>query len=49
MSAFGWIIMVVSVCGMTGLFCWCIRKVLTLPEGTEHIHSQSDIDPHDKD
>lgn len=49
MSTFGWIIMIVSVCGMTGLFTWCIRKVLTLPEGTEHIHSQSDIDPHDED
>lgn len=49
MSVAGWIIMFVSVFGMTLLFFWCIRKVLTLPDGTEHIHSQSDIDPHDKE
>jgi len=41
--------MLVSVFGMTALFFWCICKVLTLPEGTERIHSQSDIDPHDKE
>jgi len=49
MTPAGWIIMVFSVCGMTGLFIWCIRKVLRLPEGTKHIHSQSDIDPHDQE
>lgn len=49
MSTAGWIIMLLSVGGMTSLFCWCIRKVLTVPEASEHIHSQSDIDPHDQE
>jgi hypothetical protein len=49
MSAAGWIIMLASVLGMTTLFFWCIRKVLSLPEASEHIHSQSDIDPHDQE
>lgn len=49
MTVIGWIIMLVSVLGMSALFFWCIRKVLTLPEGTKHIHSQSDIDPHDQE
>ena len=49
MSAIGWVIMLVSVIGMTSLFFWCIRKVLTLPDASEHIHSQSDIDPHDQE
>ena len=49
MSLAGWIIMLVSVLGMTFLFYWCIRKVLTLPEATDHLHSQSDIDPHDQE
>ena len=49
MSAGGWIIMLVSVGGMSALFFWCIRKALTLPDATEHMHSQSDIDPHDQE
>ena len=49
MNAAGWIIMSISVVGMTSLFFWCIHKVLTLPDGTDHIHSQSDIDPHDEE
>ncbi len=49
MSPAGWIIMIVSVLGMSTLFFWCIRKVLTLPEGTEHLHSQADIDPQDQE
>lgn len=49
MSAAGWVIMIASVLGMTTLFFWCIRKVLTLPEANKHIHSQSDIDPRDQD
>ncbi len=48
MTAAGWTIMLISVIGMTSLFAWCIRKVLTLPEASEHIHSQSDIDPDDQ-
>lgn len=49
MTIAGWSIMLISVIGMTSLFAWCIRKVLTDPEASEHIHSQVDIDPHDQD
>lgn len=49
MSIAGWIIMLSSVVGMTFLFCWCIYKVLTIPDASEHIHSQSDIDPKDQE
>ena len=49
MTVVGWIIMIVSVLGMTSLFCWCIFKVLTLPGASGHIHSQSDIDPRDQE
>jgi len=45
----GWIIMLISVIGMTSLFFWCIRKVLTTPEASEHVHSPADIDPHDQE
>lgn len=49
MSAAGWTIMMISVFGMTGLFGWCIFKVLTIPGSDRHIHSQSDIDPRDQE
>lgn len=49
MTIIGWAIMLISVIGMTTLFAWCIRKVLSLPDASEHIHSQSDIDPHDQE
>ena len=49
MSAAGWIIMLASVIGMTALFAWCIWRVLSLPDAGEHIHSQSDLDPHDQE
>lgn len=38
MSAAGWIVMLVSICGVLALFTWCIVKVLTIPEETEHVH-----------
>ena len=38
MTAGGWIIMLISVGGVSGLFAWCIYKVLTTPGETEHVH-----------
>ena len=38
MTLSGWIIMALSVSTVTVLFLWCIYKVLTIPEETEHIH-----------
>ncbi len=45
----GWIIMILAVGGMTGLLAWCVYKVVSTPGSSEHIHAQSDIDPHDQD
>ncbi len=47
MTVSGWMIMVATVTGMTGLLCWCIYRVLSTPSSSEHLHSQVDIDPHD--
>ncbi len=38
MTAGGWLIMLVSVGLVLGLFGWCIHKVLTTPGETEHLH-----------
>jgi len=38
MSLAGWIVMLVSVCSVVALFSWCVYKVLTIPEETEHVH-----------
>jgi len=38
MTALGWLIMFISVGTVTALLAWCIYKVLTIPEETEHIH-----------
>lgn len=38
MSAAGWFVMLLSVCGVLALFVWCIVMVLTIPEETEHVH-----------
>jgi len=34
----GWIMLITSIGSVAGLFIWCIYKVLTIPEETEHIH-----------
>ena len=38
MTTLGWLIMLISVGSVTILLAWCVYKVLTLPEETEHIH-----------
>ena len=43
MTVGGWVVMILSVSGMTFLMGWCIFKVLTTPGSTERLHSQSDI------
>lgn len=47
MSLGGWIVMLLSVGGMTGLLCWCIYKVITIPGSAERLHSQADIETPD--
>ena len=38
MTALGWLIMLISVGAVTALLVWCVYKVLTIPEETEHVH-----------
>lgn len=45
----GWIMMLVSVGGMTFFLAWCVYKVVATPGSTEHLHSQADIKPRDVD
>jgi hypothetical protein len=43
----GWIVMIASVGGVTGLLAWCIYKVASTPGSSEHLHSQADIETPD--
>lgn len=38
MTTLGWLIMIISVGTVTALLAWCVYKVLTIPDETEHIH-----------
>ncbi len=49
MTISGWLMMAATVTGMTGLLCWCVYRVLSTPGSSEHLHSQVDIDTHDRD
>lgn len=43
----GWFTMVMSVGFVTGLFAWCIWRVVRAPDASEHMHSQMDIETPD--
>lgn len=47
MTLGGWIVMSLSVGGVTALLAWCVYKVLATPGSVEHLHSQADIEPPD--
>ena len=47
MTTSGWIVMLLSVTGMSVLMLWCIAKVITTPGSTEHLHTQADIETPD--
>jgi hypothetical protein len=47
MTAGGWVVMLLSVGGVTTLLAWCVYKVITTPGSTEHLHSQADIETPD--
>jgi hypothetical protein len=49
MTLAGWIIMLLACGSITGLLIGCIRKVISTPESYDHLHAQTDIDPHDPD
>lgn len=38
MTIYGWITMIISVGGVTGLMVWCFYKTLTIPNETEKLH-----------
>jgi hypothetical protein len=45
MTSSGWIIMFVSVLGVSTLLLWCILKVLKSPEEAEHLHGFEQATP----
>ena len=47
MTTPGWILMIVSMGFVVGLFLFCFYRVLTTPETEEHMHGPLDIDPGD--
>lgn len=47
MTLGGWIVMLLSVGGTTGLLVWCIYKVVSTPGSPQHLHSQADIETPD--
>ncbi|MEX1016150.1 MAG: hypothetical protein WD534_11920 [Phycisphaeraceae bacterium] len=47
MSLEAWIMMTLSVGGMTAFLAWCVYKVVSTPGSSEHLHSQADIEPPD--
>jgi len=49
MTIGGWMVMAATVTGMTGLLCWCVYRVLSTPGSSKHLHSQVDIDTHDRE
>ena len=49
MTPSGWIIMLLSVGGVSLFFTWCIVKVISNRQTSEHLHSPADIDTHDRE
>ncbi len=48
MTIGGWIVMILSVGGVTSLLAWCIYKVLTTPGESERLHG-FDLNPPDQE
>lgn len=49
MTIQGWTMLILCVGFSCTLMTWCLWKVFTEPGETEHLHSQADIDPKDRD
>jgi hypothetical protein len=47
MTTIGWIIMLVSVGGVTALFVWCLYRVLACTPEVEKLHGIDDIETPD--
>ncbi len=48
MTIGGWIILIISVGTVVILFTWCIYKVLSIPDETEHLHGFEQETPDEK-
>lgn len=48
MTLGGWVVMLLSVGGVTAWFSWCVYQVLHEPGATRKMHSQIDIDTRDR-
>ena len=48
MTPAGWIIMAISVGTVSALLIWCVYKVLTIPNETEHVHGFEQETPDSK-
>jgi hypothetical protein len=48
MTLGGWIVMILSVGTVTGVFLWCLWKVLMTPEESEKLHGFSFETPDEK-
>jgi len=49
MTAGGWIVMVLSVGSVVGLFAWCLFKILTTPGETEKLHGLATHTPDEEE
>lgn len=49
MTLSGWVVMILSVGFVTGLFAWCVWRVMKEPEAPEHLRAPDEIDTHDKE
>lgn len=45
MTPGGWFILLLSVGTVVSLFLWCMAKVLTTPQETEHMHGFNEETP----
>lgn len=45
MTLSGWIIMALSVGSVSALLVWCVLKVLSTPDETEHVHGFEQTPP----
>lgn len=49
MTAYGWVVMLVSMGFVVCLFLFCFYRVLTTPQSQAHLHAPLDIDTGDTD
>lgn len=49
MTLGGWITLILSVGFVTGLFVWCIARVLTGSQSARRLHRLEDIDTRDEE